>query len=75
MKTNSYICILKRKRGTPRLKGRKNSFNAREANQFLRNKLQRKGSEPDSAKQASMQEKHRCLKAEKRIRFRLRFTL
>lgn len=42
MKTNSYICILKRKRGTPRLKGRKNSFNAREANQFQRNKLQRK---------------------------------
>ena len=42
MKTNSYICILKRKRGIPRLKGRKNSFNAREANQFQRNKLQRK---------------------------------
>ena len=51
MKTNSYICILKRKRGTPRLKGRKNSFNAREANQIQRNKLQRKGSEPVSAKQ------------------------
>lgn len=44
MKTNSYICILKRKRGTPRLKGRKNSFNAREANQIQRNKLQRKRS-------------------------------
>lgn len=42
MKTNSYICILKRKHGTPRLKGRKSSFNAREANQFQRNKLQRK---------------------------------
>ena len=43
MKTNSYICILKRKRGTPQLKGRKKtSFNAREANQFQRNKLQRK---------------------------------
>ena len=71
MKTNSYICILKRKRGTPRLKGRKkNSFNAREANQFQRNKLQRKRSEPDST-----QGKHRCLKAEKRLRFRLRFTL
>ena len=62
MKTNSYICILKRKRGTPRLKGRKN-------------KLQRKRSEPVSAEQASTQEKHRCLKAEKRLRFRLRFTL
>ena len=58
MKTNSYICILKRKRGTRRLKGRKKtastqekrtsfsgtSFNAREANQFQRNKLQRKRS-------------------------------
>ena len=75
MKTNSYICILKRKRGTPRLKGRKNSFNAREANQFQRNKLQRKRSEPVSAEQASTQEKYRCLKAEKRLRFRLRFTL
>ena len=62
MKTNSYICILKRKRGTPRLKGRKKQ-------------LQRKGSEPVSAEQASTQEKHRCLKAEKRLRFRLRFTL
>ena len=62
MKTNSYICILKRKRGTPRLKGRKKQ-------------LQRKRSEPDSAEQASTQEKHRCLKAEKRLRFRLRFTL
>ena len=62
MKTNSYICISKRKRGTPRLKGRKKQ-------------LQRKGSEPVSAEQASTQEKHRCLKAEKRLRFRLRFTL
>ena len=62
MKTNSYICILKRKRGTPRLKGRKKQ-------------LQRKRSEPVSAEQASTQEKHRCPKAEKRIRFRLRFTL
>ena len=62
MKTNSYICILKRKRGTPRLKGRKKQ-------------LQRKGSQSVSAEQASMQEKHRCLKAEKRLRFRLRFTL
>ena len=62
MKTNSYICILKRKRGTPRLKGRKKQ-------------LQRKGSEPVSAEQASTQGKHRCLKAEKRLRFRLRFTL
>ena len=45
MKTNSYICILKRKRGTPRLdKGRKKQ-------------LQRKGSESVSAKQASTQEK------------------
>ena len=44
MKTNSYICILKRKRGTPRLKGRKKQ-------------LQRKRSEPDSAEQASTQEK------------------
>ena len=75
MKTNSYICILKRKRGTHRLKGRKNSFNAREANQIQRNKLQRKRSEPVSAEQVSTQEKHRCLKAEKRLRFRLRFTL
>lgn len=75
MKTNSYICILKRKRGTPRLKGRKNSFNAREANQFQRNKLQRKRSESVSAEQASTQEKHRCLKAGKRLSFRLRFTL
>ncbi len=62
MKTNSYICILKRKRGTPRHKGRKKQ-------------LQRKRSEPVSAEQASTQEKHRCLKAEKRLRFRLRFTL
>ena len=44
MKTNSYICILKRKRGTPRLKGRKKQ-------------LLRKGSEPVSAEQASTQEK------------------
>ena len=62
MKTNSYICILKRKRGTPRLQGRKKQ-------------LKRKRSEPVSAEQASTQEKHRCLKAEKRLRFRLRFTL
>ena len=64
MKTNSYICILKRKRGTPRLKRQEKQ-------------LQRKRSESASAsaEQASTQETTRCLKAGKRIRFRLRFTL